>query len=221
MLELWNSCKRCFRRATAPDPCLLVPTVWIQYPESPPASPAIMLARRDEYEASLYQRRLIRLQREVDTPLRCLYRLYESIVLDSNVGLRNEIEYFFRRHTWPVHLIPDPADDDPARYGIFACIPHLLVKAFNENIKLGLSRDATAIMTDEQLAEVRTRPKIYEEVPDWAVRVPALKETLVLPHYEHQMEGRPKVLHDFEDERASSVFKMKNILVWEPHIMFI
>lgn len=58
-----------------------------------------MLAQRNEFEAALYQRRLLRFERDTDTSLHCLYRLDESIVLDSNVGMRNEIEYLFRRHT--------------------------------------------------------------------------------------------------------------------------
>ena len=135
--------------------------------------------------------------------------------------MRNEIEYFFRRYDWSINHIPDPADEDPARYAVFACIPYLLVKAFNRNIELGLPRNAPAIMTDEEIEEVKTLPKTLETVPDWAERVAPLKETMVLPHYEHLMNGRPETLADFKDKRASEIFKAKNILVWEPHIFFI
>lgn len=219
--HLWNTIRRFWRRDTYPEAQILVPRVWTQHPQSPPPIPDTMLANRDAYEAALYRRRLLRLQRETDTPLHCLYRLYECIVLDYNIGMRNEIEYFFRQHTWPVRLIPDPMDEDPARYAVFACIPYLLVEAFNHNIELGLPRNAPAIMTDEEIDEVQTRPKIYEEVPEWAMKVPPLEKRLVLPHYEHQMTGHPITLPGFEDDRASDIFKAKNILVCGQHIYFI
>lgn len=103
---------------------------------------------------------------------------------------------------------------------MFACIPYLLVEAFNRNIELGLPRNAPAIMTDEEIDEMRTRSKNYE-VPEWAGEVAPLKETLVLPHYKHLMKGRPETLSGFEDERASETFKRKNVLLWEPHISFV
>jgi len=90
--------------------------------------------------------------------------------------MRNEIEYFFRRYTWPVRHIPDPADEDPMRYAVLACVPYLLVEAFNRNIELGLPRNTPAIMTDEEIDEVQTRPKTYEEVPEWARKVAPLGE---------------------------------------------
>ena len=200
---------------------LLVPKEWIEYPKAVPPPPDEMLLQREIYEVALQQRRYKPRPGSEDTPLRTLYRLYEAIVLDSNINLRNEIEYFFRRHDWAVHDIPDPIDPDPKRYAILACIPCLLVDAFNHNIDLGLPRDAPAIMTDDEIAEVRSRPKVHERVPDWTSKVAALEQTLVLPHYETQTGNEIGYLTRLDDERASKEFKAKNILVWSHHIYFI
>lgn len=195
------------------------------YPSSLPPPPLEILNDRQEYEFALLQRRHLPIPRDTDTPLQTLYRLYEAVVLDWHIGLRNEIEYFWRKPQWPVHEIPDPTDSsDPARYAILSCIPALLVDAFNRNIELGLPRDAPAIMTDDEIDEVRLRPKVYESVPQWTKRVPALAETLRLPHFQSptNMDSTSlEVIQDANDERISPVFKEKNILIWHPHNYFI
>lgn len=139
-------------------------------------------------------------------------------MLDRNIGMRNEIEYFWNKSSWAVSAIPDPTDDDPARYAVLSCIPHLLVAAFNKNIELGLPRDAPAIMSDDEVEELKKREKKFEAVPEWTSKVPPLEKTLKIPY---TYDGDPKVLADFDDERASTPFKEKKVLIWEPHIYFI
>ncbi|KAL9102765.1 MAG: hypothetical protein Q9163_002127 [Psora crenata] len=205
-------------------PSAEAPIRFAPYPEEPPPPPLELLDCRQQYEVALLHRQYLPHPRDKDTPLRTLYRLYEAIVLDWTIGMRNEIEYFFRKHQWPVHEIPDPRDDNPERYAVLSCIPALLVDAFNRNIKLGLPRNAPAVMNDDEIDEVQLKPKWYECVPDWANRVPPLTETLRLPHHKDPL-GRGStaldVIEDASDERASEAFKEKNILVWEPHIYFI
>ena len=66
-----------------------------------------------------------------DTPLACLHRIYEFLVVDWTTAFRNEIEYFSHRCTWAVGSIPDPRDPDPLRYAILAVLTRLLCQAFN------------------------------------------------------------------------------------------
>ena len=159
--------------------------------------------------------RLLTLKRahKKDKPIDSLYRLYESIVEDWTTELRNEIEYFFNRHTWAVASIPDPCDPSPERYAILSVIPYLLAEAFNRNISLGLPRDAPAIIVD--IDELKQRPKILESVPTWCKNVPPLQQTFSIPN----VDGEHLLRTD--DKRASPEFLTKNILAWKPHIHFI
>lgn len=139
--------------------------------------------------------------------------MYECIVYANTIGLRNEIEFFFIRSTWKVSEIPDPADPDPQRYAILSVIPHLLVRAFNRLIEKGLPRDAPAIvMGDDHFDELASRPKILETVPAWCVSVPEIDQTLVIPSEDGSIPVR---------ETASDEFKKKNVIVFEPHILFV
>lgn len=139
--------------------------------------------------------------------------MYEYIVYGYTLGLRTEIEFFFNKPDWKVSEIPDPADPDPKRYAILSVIPHLLTKAFNRLIKRGLPRGSPAIiMGDEELDELASRPRILETVPSWCARVPKLDKTLVIP-------GSDGAIPD--DAGASSEFKEKNILVWDPPVLFV
>jgi hypothetical protein len=94
-----------------------------------------------------------------------LYRLYEHLVLNDNVGLRNELEYFWYAK-WPVASIPDPEDSSSSRYAVLSAIPALLVESFNERIKLGLPRKADSIVTREELEEYAKEDKVFETVPE-------------------------------------------------------
>ena len=110
---------------------------------SPP--PRHLLANRVVYEIPLLNRG--RIEPDGDTPLAALYRIYEHIVLDQHIEVRNEIEAFWYHADWAVRDLPDPRDPHPERYACLACIPALLCLAFNKRIELGLPRDAPAIFT--------------------------------------------------------------------------
>lgn len=188
------------------------------FPTFPPPPPSEILAHQQQYLIKLRRRQYLAPEGIFeDKPLYALYRLYESLVVDHVTGYRNKIEYFWHEHSWLVCEIPDPRDSDPARYAFLAGVTHLLVKAFNNNIKLGLPRDAPAIMSPEQAEEYKARPessKTYETTPDWAGTVPALAE----PLYMRSFDGI--VLNGKNDERAEPYFKSKNILFWSPHVLF-
>lgn len=131
---------------------------------------------------------------------------------------RDEIGQLWNQHHWAVCDIPDPQDDDPARYAFLACITYLLVESFNEKIKMSQARDMPGLLTLEQIEYYRTRPestKVYETVPEWAKRVPALPQTLVLPNHKGVR------LNGLKDRKAEPAFKAKNILIREMHIHFM
>ena len=100
-----------------------------------------------------------------DNPLFALYRLYKHVVLNDNIGLRNELEYFFYAR-WPVNSTPDPADCYPSRYAVLSAIPALLVESFNERIKLDLPRKADPIISREELEQYQKEERIWESVPN-------------------------------------------------------
>lgn len=184
----------------------------------PPPAPQEILEHRSEYVMKLRHRKYWPPKgAPADTPLYALYRLYEFLVADDVTGYRNTIEYFCKQRTWAVYDIPDPKDEDPSRYAFLACVPSLLVSAFNERIKLGLVRDIPANMSPEQAEEYRTAPessKTYEREPEWTKAVPPLEETLFMPSHDGViMEGS-------NDPRVSKFFLAKNILIWGPHIHF-
>lgn len=114
------------------------------------------------------------------TPTASLYRMYEYIVTGFVTELRNEIEYFYNQ-PWTVSKIPDPTDTDPERYAILAVIPYYLVKAYHRLAEQGLPRGSPAIITSQEMKELRSRESVREEVPEWVKSVPRLEKTLVIP----------------------------------------
>ncbi|KFZ12541.1 hypothetical protein V502_07052 [Pseudogymnoascus sp. VKM F-4520 (FW-2644)] len=156
---------RLLRSLKAPSAPTAQPTK-ISFTEYPPPTPKdVFDAHRVQYEEMLFKRTYVGLHTDTDTLLKTLYRLYEYILLDQNIGMRNEIECFWNRDKWRVCEIQDPEDDDSIRYAVLSCIPHLLVIAFNANIELGLPRNAPPIMTDDQIDEFRKQEKKFETVP--------------------------------------------------------
>lgn len=152
-----------------------------------------------------------------DTPLNCLYRIYERLVLDDTIGYRNEIEYFWHRKGWPVSEIPDPQDAHPDRYAFVAAIPDLLVRAFNRKIEMGLARYTPAIISPEEAEKLRNTPeadKLYESAPLWPAHVNPVKETVIIP----MVEG-PDLVMPTEKELATGFLKY-NIQIGVPHIHF-
>ena len=157
-----------------------------EYPIFPPPPPQEIISYKSEYMASIRARKY-RVPKGVtaDTPLYALYRLYEFLVVDHVTGYRNQLEFFWKRRSWAVRDIPDPKDEDPARYTFLACVPALIVSSFNERIKLGLARDTPAIISPEEAEELRTTPessKRYEELPEWTKRCPLFQTRCICRH---------------------------------------
>ncbi|KAF1988748.1 hypothetical protein K402DRAFT_411293 [Aulographum hederae CBS 113979] len=188
------------------------------YPTFPPPPPRSLILHRDEHLEALRKRSFAAPEGEMeDKPLFVLYRLYEHILLDNNIGMRNEIEAFWWTQI-PVADIPDPRDvDEPQRYVVLSCIPALLVESFNQRIEMGLRREAHSFMSQEEREAFAATPKVLETVPSWTGEVAPLEETLVVPHH---MDGETQ-LEALDDQRASAPFREKNILLWHPHIHFI
>lgn len=138
--------------------------------------------------------------------------MYEYIVIGYIIGLRSEIEYFFNQPSWSVASIPDPEDTDPARYAILAVLTQFLVLAFNRLIERGLPRGSPAIITPEIEAELRAKEVILEKEPEWAKNVRPLEEQLIIPG----SNGAPP-----DDDLRSERFAAMNIVVEEPHVLFV
>lgn len=189
-----------------------------KFPEWPPESPAIIISDRAKYRQQIRCRGYDS-PRGIfhDRPIDAFYRLYEFFTLDYVYGYRNELEYFWKQHSWAVKDITDPQDCDPARYAFLACIPALMVQAFNAKIALGLPRNAPHIMSPEQAEDYRNAPessKTYEEVPKWCELVAPLSKPLLVPTHEGVILDNP------DDERLQQDLKKKNIFVWAYHIHF-
>ncbi|KAF9247768.1 hypothetical protein DTO027I6_8709 [Penicillium roqueforti] len=186
-----------------------------EYPVFPPPEPEELLARPNVYRERLFQR-IYRTPKDKleDTPLFSLYRLYESLVLNDNIGLRNEFEYFWYAK-WPVVSIPDPQDPSKSRYAVLSAIPAFLVESFNQRIELGLPRKADPIMSREEMEQYQKEDRIFESAPEWTDQVARLEDTLVIPH------DNEEILGSFDDKRASEQLAAKNILHWQPDIHLI
>lgn len=148
-----------------------------------------------------------------DTPSASLYRMYEFLIADWTVQLRNELEYFCReRSYWRVCDIPNPSDSDPLRYAVLGVITKLMCISFNRRIDLGLPRDAPAIIEDFE--ELAARPRVHECPPPWALNVRPLEERVFIP----DENGAIPVV---EDSSTSAEFMEMNIIINAPHIHFI
>ncbi|KFH45437.1 hypothetical protein ACRE_037400 [Hapsidospora chrysogenum ATCC 11550] len=180
-----------------------------------PPPPRELLAGRVQYEVPLLNRKV---DREKDTPTAALYRMYEHLVVDQHIELRNEIEAFWYHSSWLVRDIPDPKGPDPEQYACLACIPKLLCLAFNKRIDLGLPRDAPPIFTQDMLAEWRAQDRAREQAPGWVDAVPKLEHQLSIPHWDNdRREFVP--LDPAEDSKVSREFA-ENVIIWQPHIHF-
>lgn len=146
-------------------------------------------------------------------PTASLYRMYEYLVIGYITGLRTEIEFFFNQPTWAVSAIPDPQDPDPERYAILAVLPIYLVTAFNRLIEKGLPRGSPAIIAGPKAeAELRARPRVLEQTPEWSRTVAPLSSQLIIPDKEGKVP--PKQVW-------SPHFLEMNIIVEDPHTLFV
>lgn len=147
------------------------------------------------------------------TPTASLYRMYEYLVTGYITGLRSEIEYFYNQPSWAVSDIPDPIDPDPERYAILAVLPSYLVTAFNRLVERGLPRGSPAIITGAAAENaLKGREIVLETEPAWVAKVPALRQTLIIPDKSGKQPG---------EESRSKQFLDMNIIAEEPHVLFI
>lgn len=188
------------------------------YPVFPPPPPRVILEDPGRYWDTIAARKFGAPRGYLqDSPLFALYRLYEFIVLDGVFDYRNTLEAFWRRREWPVQEIPDPGDQDAQRYAFLAACTYLVVRSFNQRVKLGLRRDNPPLITPEEADAARNVPdhlRQWEAVPDWAANAAPLADTFVLPTHDGV------ILDDKGDPRADPDFLAKNILLWTPHIFF-
>ncbi|OBZ65521.1 hypothetical protein A0H81_14489 [Grifola frondosa] len=118
------------------------------------SNPSIVLQRMDDvglpdsrYMWPFYLR---------DTPLRCLYRMYEWAMLGRGLQVGYETQYFWTQTSWKVQDIPDPKDPDPVRYAILASFVETMTICFNERIDLGLLRMKNEHETSSRAHRLRT-----------------------------------------------------------------
>ncbi len=171
-----------------------------------------ILSSRDRF-SEFYPR-----QRQPDTPLAALYRIYLAILADRHLVLRNEIEYFWNQHQWRVCDIPEPPTavaKEREQRAVLATIPYLLVKAFNRLIDRGLPRDAPPIIHDDLWEELKSRPKLYEGVPRWAELVQPLDTPLVIP------DSKGAAPRDGNDLDVDGEMRRKNILTFTLPVFFV
>lgn len=145
-----------------------------------------------------------------DTALASLYRLYEFYIIDDTISFRNEIEWFWHRHDWQVHAIPDPSDTDPLRYALLGGLTEILCQSFNRLINLGLPRDSPPIVED--FAALAARPKVLECPPEWLANIQPLPEPVFVPNGKGERVAA---------EDSSLVFRKWNIFIEHPHSYFV
>lgn len=198
---------------------------FLAYPEVLPQSPRAIIANRKVYAAHVIarrtQKRNLVTYNASEGPLEALYQLYELLLLDRLQEIQMAAKKIFYNYSWTIAEIQNPVyDPDRERYTVLACMLHLLVKTFNENIAAGVYRDTPAhLLPGEKMALRQGTTKVkFEAVPKWAQNVPPLDIMLVIPYCKYQDGQNYHVVRDWADERACTIFKTKRILLWEPNM---
>lgn len=197
---------------------------FLAYPEVLPHSPRAIVANRKAYAAHVIarrtQKRNLVTYNASEGPLEALYQLYELLLLDRRQDVQMAAKNIFYNYSWTISEIQNPVDDpDRERYTMLACILHLLVETFNENIAAGVYRDTPAhLYPGEKMALHKgTKKAKLEAVPKWAQNVPPLDNLFVIPYCKYQ-DGEIYEVGDWGDERACPIFKAKRILLWAPNM---
>lgn len=164
----------------------------------------LMLRRRHDL-VNLFA---IPLWRARDTPLRSLYRLYESMISGEYTPMRQETEYFWYQRTWVLDQIPDPTDSDPIRYALLACLVEELVVAFNRRLSLGMRRNHKHILREHN--EDPYPPYTPVLGPMWTRKaLPIPRESLSDLPREFVRDGHLLVL---EERGVNELFLKRNIV---------
>ncbi|KAL3469501.1 hypothetical protein BJX99DRAFT_69586 [Aspergillus californicus] len=125
----------------------------------------------------IHNLRAIPIWRMRDTPLRCVYRIYELHLADRYELMGYEVEYFFYRPDWRLCDIPDPRDPDPLRYAILASVVEELHEAVNWRLSLGLRRNRKHVHREEDSDP--WPPFTPEQLPEWTGKVPPIDRELL------------------------------------------
>jgi len=160
-----------------------------------------------------------------DTPAASFYRLYQFLVVGWTIQFRNELEYFWGQAAWALAALPDPdpttagrdvAQDSDSeamvRKAVMAGLTRIMARAYNRLISEGMPRDTPPMVDDWE--ELRARPRVLEEIPQWAEEMGAVRSVIEIP----DVEG--KVLGEGE-ERVSEDFARYGIRIAEPHWVFV
>ncbi|KKZ64149.1 hypothetical protein EMCG_01497 [[Emmonsia] crescens] len=187
------------------------PTWLYPVPEPVPAKQmlgnvSLMMARRNH----IVTLRNIPVWRSRDTPLRSLYRLYESMASGEYAPMGQETEYFWyqNRNRWDLHRIEDPSDPDPIRYAILACLAEELVSAFNWRLGLGMRRNHKHILRE---ADEDPYPAYAPVIgPSWTKDVPPISREDLLDLPRGFVNGEGKLV--LEENGKSEIFARRNIV---------
>ncbi|PGH19380.1 hypothetical protein AJ80_04021 [Polytolypa hystricis UAMH7299] len=190
---------------------LFIPYPTWRFPVPEPASPQELLGN----ESLMLRRRYdlinlfaIPLWRARDTPLRSLYRMNEAMLSGEYSPVGQETEYFWYQPSWRLASIPDPADPDPIRYAMLACLVEELVTALNWRLSLGMRRNGKHILRKRNGDPYPP----YNPVsgPAWTRDVPPIpRESLVGLPPEFVRDGCKLVL---QVKGVSEVFAKRNIV---------
>ncbi|KAF7884578.1 uncharacterized protein EAF02_004914 [Botrytis sinoallii] len=161
---------------------LFIPFPSWNFPLSDPVAPSAIAHNEKSFEIRNKHRttlRNVQVWNARDTPLRCVYRMYEILMMGGYVPLGSETEYLWRQwiKKWSLSSIPDPQDPDPVRYTIVACIVEELVRAFNLRLALGMRHDGKNIRRKN---EGDPYPPYTPVVgPDWTRSVPSIESDML------------------------------------------
>ncbi|KAK2768200.1 hypothetical protein FQN54_000052 [Arachnomyces sp. PD_36] len=208
---------------------LLLPTRSLgwKYPVPEPISPRAlidgdpMLSWHRRLQTDVKNLQCVPIWRSRDTPLRALYRLYETAMNGEAtiVVIGYETEYFWYqdRKSWDLDRIPDPRDPNPVRYAIIACFVEALVDAFNWRLSLGMRKNGKHIFRDK--GSDPWPPYTPIKGPEWARDVPPVKTEFIRDNYPERLDekGRFVLLEDGD----SDIFDKRNISATEARLYTI
>ncbi|EGD94560.1 hypothetical protein TESG_02072 [Trichophyton tonsurans CBS 112818] len=201
--------------------CLPTTSLTWSFPIPEPLSPSALLKEpslcwKRRIEGDLKNLQAIPIWRSRDTPLRSLYRLYEAVMAGEEffVVIGYETEYFWyqNRRSWEPQYIPDPADPDPLRYAILACIAEALVLALNWRLSLGMRRNGNHIHRQDGSDPYPPYNPLL--MPSWVRDVPPVSTEylrLTIPANKLDSDGRLVLI----DGGKSEIFRKRNIIASE------
>lgn len=180
-LKLRSSFKRLRHNNTHPFLALLrlfipLPTWHFSIPDPVPIRSIlnnIPLLEERLAPQDLANMRSIPIWRARDTPLRCLYRIYEAMAARETYAIGPEVEYFWyqSRRAWTLDRVPDPCDPDPVRYAFLASIAEELARGFNWRLSLGMRRVKSQHIFPKSFDD-ELPPFTPMVAPSWTKRVP-------------------------------------------------